>query len=315
MTVTLSRRSLLVAASAMPLAACAGGSDTPSPAIARPPVSRSSYRVGTIVITPLLDGTIGLPVSVIPESDNTEGAELRTEAGMPPGGPMPTPINAFAVERDGRLWLIDSGAGTTAGDAAGRLPAALANLGYQPSQVEGVILTHLHIDHSAGLLGPDGTRLFPQAEILVQTLEVAFWTDTSARSHAPDAIVLRQFDNARAVLDTYQQQVRPISGSAEVIPGGHYVLLPGHTPGHAGILFEDSGESLLLWGDIVHIAALQFPRPEWTLTFDVDRTQAAATRSRVLDMAAADEMTVAGAHLNAGGKIERREAGGYALVA
>ncbi|WGF86202.1 MBL fold metallo-hydrolase [Marinivivus vitaminiproducens] len=313
MTAMLSRRAFMAASSALPLAACAAGRDAPTAAIATPPMSRSSYRVGTIVVTPLLDGTLDIPLSVMPAADNAEGEALLTAADMPPKGPVTIPVNAFAVERDGRLWLIDSGGGAGMAATAGRMPAALAALGYQPSQVEGIVLTHLHPDHTGGLLGPQGAKLFPQAEILVQTVEVAFWTDEGARSQAPADMALL-FDSARTVLETYKDQVRPVSGSAEVFPGGNYVLLPGHTPGHAGVLFEDSGERLLIWGDIIHATPLQFVHPDWTLTFDTDQAQARATRARVLDMAVADEMSVAGAHMKAGGKVERR-GDGYALVA
>jgi hypothetical protein len=47
----------------------------------------------------------------------------------------------------------------------------------------------------------------------------------------------------------------------------------------------------------VHIGPLQFARPDWTIAFDVDQPKAAATRKRLLDMAAAERLLIAGIHL------------------
>ena len=57
-------------------------------------------------------------------------------------------------------------------------------------------------------------------------------------------------------------------------------------------------ESLLIWGDIVHVPDIQIPRPEVTIEFDTDPHAAAATRKRVLDMVATDRQLVAGMHMH-----------------
>ena len=41
-----------------------------------------------------------------------------------------------------------------------------------------VLLTHIHPDHSSGLLDADLKPLFPQAEIVVHRDELDFWTST-----------------------------------------------------------------------------------------------------------------------------------------
>ena len=73
---------------------------------------------------------------------------------------------------------------------------------------------------------------------------------------------------------------------------------PGHTPGHSGWLIASGAESLLIWGDIVHMPGVQFPRPGAGMGFDVDGDQAIATRQRIFDMAATDRLAVAGMHLD-----------------
>jgi glyoxylase-like metal-dependent hydrolase (beta-lactamase superfamily II) len=75
------------------------------------------------------------------------------------------------------------------------------------------------------------------------------------------------------------------------------MMRPGHTPGHTNWLIEARGERLLIWGDIVHLAAVQLARPEARLIYDVDTDLAAATRATVLDWAECERLIVAGAHL------------------
>jgi len=82
-----------------------------------------------------------------------------------------------------------------------------------------------------------------------------------------------------------------------VLPGITAMLRPGHTPGHTNWLIQSGGERILIWGDIVHLAAVQLARPEARLIYDVDSDMAAATRQRVLEWAASERLVVAGAHL------------------
>ena len=71
----------------------------------------------------------------------------------------------------------------------------------------------------------------------------------------------------------------------------------GHTPGHTGYLFESQGQKLLVWGDIVHNAAVQFPQPRVTIEFDVEPARALATRMKVFGWTAKEALLVAGMHL------------------
>jgi len=84
---------------------------------------------------------------------------------------------------------------------------------------------------------------------------------------------------------------------AEIIPGIRVLAAPGHTPGHSMVEVTSGTDRLLIWGDIVHAASLQFAKPDWAINFDVDQQAAIASRKRVLDQVAADRVLIAGAHL------------------
>lgn len=300
MSLLLSRRSLLAASALLPLGL--------RPAAAAP----DSTEVGAFTVTPLRDGLFPLEPRMIPAAAGAAGRALLRQAGLSPAGPSPEPVNAFLIRRGGRHWLLDAGCGTVLGPGFDRVTAALAAEGVPADRIETVWLTHLHADHAGGLLTPRRRARFPHAELVLQADEAAYWSDAGARARAPAALA-PMFATAQAVLAAYAGRIRRVSGAAELAPGVHAVPLPGHTPGHMGILIADGPEQLLIWGDIVHSRLLQMPHPDWTVIWDTDPAQAVATRRRLLDRAAAEGLTVAGMHLAARGRIAR-DATGYALV-
>jgi glyoxylase-like metal-dependent hydrolase (beta-lactamase superfamily II) len=93
------------------------------------------------------------------------------------------------------------------------------------------------------------------------------------------------------------QRYQPAADGQEVVAGITAMAAPGHTPGHTMYRISSGNQSLLIWGDIVHSAPLQFPHPEWAIAFDTDQDLAIATRKKVFDMTSTDTLTVAGAHL------------------
>src|SRR5262249_18506772 len=102
---------------------------------------------------------------------------------------------------------------------------------------------------------------------------------------------------------------------ADLAPGMTAVAAPGHTVGHSMVRVSSQGNDLLLWGDIVHNAALQFAEPDRALAFDTDQPLAIASRKRVFDMVVSDRTTVAGAHLPFPGLGHvAKAATGYAYV-
>ena len=94
-----------------------------------------------------------------------------------------------------------------------------------------------------------------------------------------------------------------------------YGRTPGHTPGHEGYLVESAGQKMLVWGDVVHSAALQFAKPGVTITFDADPKAARATRQRLYDQAVKERLLIASTHISFPGLGHiRKEGAGYAWV-
>jgi len=229
--------------------------------------------------------------------------------------PRRTAVNTFLVHSGGKLALVDTGCGSAMGATAGRLFANLFAGGVRPEEVDTVLLTHMHPDHSNGLADAEGRALFPRAELAMHEAEWAYWHDDPAMGRADEASRERNFLAARGQAAPYRDRLRLFKGG-EVFPGVTAMPLPGHTPGHTGYMVASGGDSLLIWGDIVHIPEIQVPRPEVTMAFDVDPAQAEATRRRVFDMVAADKQAFTGMHLHFPGHAHMiwRDGGSYALL-
>ena len=254
-------------------------------------------KVGGFEVTAVNDGMLGLDIGLYPEAERPE-AERLAEAAFLAAGRIPTAVNAYLVNTGVRLVLIDTGTATAMGPTLGRLAENLGAAGVDAAGIDLVLVTHLHPDHANGLLAAGGSASFPNAQVLVAEAEHGFWTDDGVLSRV-SAEAKPFFEMARAAVAPYaaQGRLQRFEPGGEVVTGITALAAPGHTPGHTMFRVASGNDVLLVWGDIVHTAALQFPHPEWGISFDVDRAAAIESRRRVFDMAAAERMRVAGMHL------------------
>lgn len=256
------------------------------------------YRMalGEFEVTALYDGQIKLDTKILRNATPQEMQQLL--ARMFRENPTATAVNAFLVNTGSRLVLVDTGAAQLFGPTVGQVLNNLKAAGYDPAQVDTVLLTHLHADHAGGLLGPDGQPAFPKATVYAAKAEADHWLSPEVTAKAPEAMkgFFKMSQDATAPY-VKAGTFKTFEGTGELLPGIKPVPATGHTPGHTGYLVESKGQKLLIWGDIVHNAAVQFAKPQVTIEFDNDARQALKTRKALFQWTAKDALQVAGAHL------------------
>lgn len=270
-------------------------------------------KVGKIEVTALCDGYTNVSEKLFPKSNEARAKELRGAAFLK-DGEIPIPVNAFVVNTGDKLILIDAGNALNYGPTMGHLPDALEAADIEPEQIDAVLVTHVHPDHTNGLLTDKGARAFTKAELVMQKAEHDFWNDANKLNGATP-VMKRLLDMAIPVFKPYVKQTRLFEGAVDLFPGIRSVPLFGHTPGHTGYMITSGSDTLLVWGDIVHLAPFQFAEPEWSIVYDANPDAAIVTRKKTLDMVATDKIAVVGGHLPFPGKGNVVKAGnGYQFV-
>ena len=254
------------------------------------------FMLGDVEITALSDGTFQMDTGEMLHISPQQLAPALTRAYLK--SPVETSVNGFLVNTGSKLVLVDTGAGTLFGPTLGRLLGNLEASGYRPEQVDEIYITHMHGDHVGGLLA-DGKPAYPNAVVRAARQEADFWLSKPHMDAAPKDRK-EGYQAAMNMLNPYiaAGKFKPFDGDIELVPGIRARAAHGHTAGHTVYLVESKGQKLVVWGDLMHVASIQFPDPTVTISFDTDSDMAAAQRKRVFADAAEQGLWVAGAHLS-----------------
>ena len=308
------RTSLLALAAFAALAPIAPLAQAGAPMVKTQAPGYYRMMLGDFEITALSDGTVDLqPKQLL--TNTTQAAVGKLLERNFSKDVVPTSVNAYLINTGDKLVLVDTGAAGLFGPTLGNLLANLKAAGYQPEQVDAVLITHMHPDHVGGLVAA-GKVAFPNATLHADQHDADFWLAQANLDKAP-ADAKGFFQGAMASVNPYVEsgKFKPFKGNTDLLPGIKAVATPGHTPGHSVYVVESKGEKLVLWGDLMHVAAVQFSQPQVTIAFDTDSKAAAAQRKKAYADAAAGRYLVAGSHLPFPGIGHVRAQGkGYAWV-
>ncbi|CDZ46102.1 MBL fold metallo-hydrolase [Neorhizobium galegae] len=253
-------------------------------------------KIGSAEVTALSDGTVALPLAKLYTNTSEQHAQsVLNDAFLPEL--VPTSVNAFLVNTGERLVLIDAGTGAYLGPSLGKLVSNIEASGYKMDDIDDVVLTHIHTDHSGGLMS-NGKRTFPNATLRVNEREAKFWL-SAVNAKAATGIVKQHFGEADQCVTPYVEAGKfgTFADNAAPVPGLGSILYAGHTPGHSAITLESEGQKIVFWGDITHGDILQFDEPGVAIEFDIDQKAAVTTRDIALKRAVEGKYLVAGAHI------------------
>ena len=264
----------------------------------------ASYKIGKATLYRIEDTASGFSADVFPAVEKTTFDKYATD------GRIPSSVSAFLLEfppSSGFFVLFDAGMGTPNGNLIANIGQAMPD-GYQPGKITTVMITHSHGDHIGGLLDGNARR-FPNATVVCSKPEYEHWSKQNTAAF--ERIKKAYGDDFRTLLDFDESIEAKAYGSllASITP----LDAAGHTPGHAVFLIESEGEKLMVVGDLLHAAALQFPVPEACARYDMDQAEAVKARRRILDKAAEENIPIAGMHFPSSGIgfVKKNVNGGY----
>ncbi|TPI14756.1 MBL fold metallo-hydrolase [Mesorhizobium sp. B4-1-3] len=253
----------------------------------------TAYKIGDLTVTSLRDGYVDMPVRRLRRpGDKPFGDDLPSQVPLFDSA-LRLSVNAFAIDDGREITLIDTGSSNAWHPTMGFLPQALSEARIAVDRIRTVAFTHTHLDHIHGLVLADGRDGFPRlSRLIVPRAELDMFRSVAR---------LSRFHDLAEPSDPGQRLSAHIKAVAAV----------GHEIGHTGFRVTSGGETLLVWGDLVHVPSLQFDRPDIAWEFDADQDQARATRLRILALVADSDWYVAGAHLDSPGvgRVSRTETG------
>ncbi len=273
------------------------------------------YKVGDATVTAIYDGVWERPykANLIANASIDDVKAALGKANLPDAF-LTLPFTVSVISQGDELILCDAGTGGQVVPTAGHFMENFKAAGFDPAKVTKILISHCHPDHIYGLMEKDtNAPVFPNAEILISDVEYGWWTDPAVFSKLPDdRKPLAQ--RIQTVFPTWKN-ITQVSGEKEVAKGLSLVEAPGHTPGHRAFLLASGTAKHMFSNDTMYMPALNIAHPDWLGVFDQDAATAVASRRKMMDRLAADNIGVSGYHFPfpAYGKV-MKDGADYALA-
>jgi glyoxylase-like metal-dependent hydrolase (beta-lactamase superfamily II) len=262
------------------------------------------FTVGNFTCMAVRDGGLNYQIGHFFANVDREDLEPVLRLHALPADRIYTPYTCLLVETGEYRVLIDTGAGDLAraiikatpnidhtSTVTGLILQNLNNAGIDASSIDLVVFTHAHPDHVGGTMLADGSLAYPNARYVIGETEWHFWFSEDV-SHQ---VSQRFIDIARRNLQPIRDSIMLAHDGDEIVPGITVVDTPGHTPGHIAVRITSRDQTLLHISDVV-LHPLHLEHPDWLPVFDVLPPEAATSKRRIFDEAAAEQHLVFAHH-------------------
>ncbi|MET9084869.1 MBL fold metallo-hydrolase [Streptomyces sp. NPDC004237] len=249
-------------------------------------------KIGTITIDGLIDGDFRIdPATAYPAVAAERWAPYRDF--LDAAGRVEFTVGGFLV-RDGRNnILVDLGVGPEPPEpyTGGALLDALRGKGLEAGDIDHVVFTHLHYDHT-GWVTRNGSATFENA---IHHVHEADWVHFYSADY-PGLRMEREHDLPLVRFAPVADRVRLWTDAAEIAPAVRLRHVPGHTPGTTVVEIVSGGERGLLIGDVAH-SPVELLEDGWPGVGDVDGAAARRSAAAVAAELVAEGVPFALAHM------------------
>jgi glyoxylase-like metal-dependent hydrolase (beta-lactamase superfamily II) len=251
-----------------------------------------ALRLGSLSLLPVSDGTI-LEMDPSHIFSDAQPEDWKSRITRNAHGNVELALTCLLVGVGERRILIDTGYGILANrPEVGQLGIRLGELGVSSEDIDTVVISHPHGDHIGGATRGSGEAVQPAFGSARYWLGRADWDYFSSPEQLERAPHVR--DKMLPLADA--QRLELADDEREIAPGVRLLPLPGHTPGHMGVVFTAGHEVAVYVGDLLH-HALQFEHPEWSPIFDSLPMLSRQTRRALVDRARRERLLLLSYHL------------------
>ena len=197
-------------------------------------------------IFPLVEGSYSVDSTkkFIPFDSQTDSTKDRP-------GSLFIHVNPFLVETSDDLILFDAGLGFKDTRDELQIHQHIRNNGFDPDDVTLVLMSHLHYDHSGGLVVERNGKLEPSFPHATHVIQKGEWEIALAgKSSSYHKEIFEALKNL--------VKIQFLEGSGELKPGIQYELSGGHCLFHQVFWINDKGDKCFCGGD-------ELPEPEQLL--------------------------------------------------